>query len=434
MIAILDCNSFYCSCERVFRPTLAGKPVAVLSNNDGCIIARSDEAKDLGVGMASPYFLNKEIIKKHDVAIFSSNYNLYGNMSWRVMETLRMLVGANNVEVYSVDEAFVNLEDVPQKDLEQFVFHIKDTVEMWTGIKVSVGVAPTKVLAKVANRLAKKDKETSKCVMIIDTPEKIADALKQTKVEDVWGVGHQNAEKLRNKKIFNAYDLSIHDLQWVQKFLGGVVGLRLVRELRGEQCIFMEKQLETKKMIMTTRMFGAPVTDINDIKEAVATYTSRAAEKLRRQNCVAKSVGVFIVPKEASNDNHFSHGPTVSAYAKLTVATSLTHELIKLATKLVDEIYKKGRLYKKAGVMLSDILPAESVQGDLFVVQNKKKEKLLMEMMDNMNFSMRNDVLKFASSGLTRNWKMQQNFNSPRYTSRWHEIYNLEDPEHLKRK
>src|ERR1700712_3416431 len=329
MIAILDCNSFYCSCERVFRPTLANKPVAVLSNNDGCIIARSDEAKKLGVGMASPYFLNKEIIKEHDVAIISSNYNLYGNMSWRVMETLRMFVGTQNVEVYSVDEAFINLGDVPEKDLESLVFRIKDTVEMWTGIKVSVGVAPTKVLAKVANRLSKKNKKASKCVMIIDTSEKIENALKQTKVEDVWGVGRQNADKLKNRRWFSAYDLSKVDLQWASKFLGGVVGLRLVRELRGESCIFMEKQLESKKMIMTTRMFGAPVTDINDIKEAVATYTSRAAEKLRRQNCVAKTIGVFIVPKEESHASDFSHGPMISAYAKLPIATSLTHEFIK---------------------------------------------------------------------------------------------------------
>lgn len=428
MIAILDCNSFYCSCERVFRPELATKPVAVLSNNDGCIIARSDEAKELGVGMAAPYFLNKEIIERNNVNIFSSNYNLYGDMSWRVMETLRMLVGVNKVEVYSVDEAFLNLDDVPKQELESFILKLKDTVEMWTGIKVSVGVAPTKVLAKVANRLSKKNKVATNCILIIDTPEKIELALNQTRVEAIWGVGRQSVEKLNAFGIYTAYELSKINPQWAHKFLGGVVGLRLVRELNGEASIFMEKQLEAKKMIMTTRMFGAPVTAINDIKEAVATYTSRAAEKLRRQNGVAKTIGVFIVPKEESHSTNFSHGPSVSGYTTLSVATSLTHELIKQTMKLVESLYEEGCLYKKAGVMLVDILPASSVQANLFVSKNEKKEKILMEMMDNMNFSMRNDVLKFAASGIKRDWKMQQNFNSPRYTSRWHELCELEKP------
>src|SRR5687767_13396485 len=197
MKAIVDCNNFYCSCERLFKPYLDRKPVVVLSNNDGCIISRSDEAKKLGIEMAGPYFMAKPLIKKHDVTVFSSNYNLYGDLSWRVMETLRIILGKQNVEVYSVDEAFLDLSIFPEKDLQRIAEEIKDTVETWTGIKVSIGVAPTKVLAKVANRLSKKYKQTTEGVMVLDTEEKIMNALKQTMVGDIWGVGWQYAQKLK---------------------------------------------------------------------------------------------------------------------------------------------------------------------------------------------------------------------------------------------
>ncbi|MBL0357502.1 MAG: hypothetical protein IPP72_11765 [Chitinophagaceae bacterium] len=209
MKAIVDCNSFYCSCERLFLPHLDKKPVVVLSNNDGCIISRSDEAKAFGVEMAGPYFLAKPLIEKHDVATFSSNYNLYGDLSWRVMETLRMLVGKENVEVYSVDEAFLNLDEFGTGNLEEAGFRIRETVELWTGIKVSVGVAPTKVLSKVANHLAKKNKLATQCVVVLDTKEKIAKALQDTPVGEVWGVGRQYAQKLvEMNAVFTAYDLT----------------------------------------------------------------------------------------------------------------------------------------------------------------------------------------------------------------------------------
>ena len=209
MKAIVDCNSFYCSCERLFRPGLDDKPVVVLSNNDGCIISRSDEAKQLGVEMAGPYFKAKPLIEKYGVSTFSSNYNLYGDLSWRVMETLRMMLGKDNVEVYSVDEAFLNLDEFAEKDLQQVALHIRETVEQWTGIKVSVGVAPTKVLSKVANHLAKKNKIATNCVVVLDTKEKIMTALLNTPIGEVWGVGRQYAQKLiEMNAVFTAFDLT----------------------------------------------------------------------------------------------------------------------------------------------------------------------------------------------------------------------------------
>ncbi len=424
MKAIVDCNSFYCSCERLFRPQLDDKPVVVLSNNDGCIISRSDEAKKLGVEMAGPYFLAKPVIEKYNVATFSSNYNLYGDLSWRVMETLRQMLGKENVEVYSVDEAFLNLDDFTESDFEKIGLAIRKTVEQWTGIKVSVGVAPTKVLCKVANHLAKKNKEATNCVVVLNTKEKIAEALQNTPVNEVWGVGRQYAQKLKEMNaVFTAFDLTKKTEEWAHKNLGGVVGIRLIKELKGEPAIEMEKELTNKKMIATTRMFGSPVKNICDIKEAVATYTSKAAEKLRRQKSAASIISVFVVSREQSHNTYFRHGPTVSSYVTLPVATSSTNELIKPAVLLVDKLFEPGRIYKKAGVMLSGLVPDETIQGNLFAEEKHNGKRLLMDMLDNVNFAMRDDIIKFASSGTTRDWKMRQELRSPRYTTRWNEMF-----------
>ena len=426
MKAIIDCNSFYCSCERLFLPHLDTKPVVVLSNNDGCIISRSDEAKNLGVEMAGPYFKAKPLIEKYDVATFSSNYNLYGDLSWRVMETLRMMLGKDNVEVYSVDEAFLNLDEFAEQDLHQVAVNIKDTVELWTGIKVSVGVAPTKVLSKVANHLAKKNKVATNCVVVLDKKEKISKALQDTPIGEVWGVGRQYAQKLMEMNaVFTAFDLTKKTEEWANKNLGGVVGVRLIKELKGETANEMKDELTVKKMIATTRMFGSPVKNIGDIKEAIATYTSRAAEKLRRQQSAASIISVFVVPKEQSHNTYFSHGPTVSSYVTLPVATSATNELIKPAVKLVDKLYEPGRIYKKAGVILSGLVPDINIQGNLFFSENKNSNRFLMSMLDNVNFAMRDDVLKFAASGTSRDWKMRQELRSPRYTTRWNELFEV---------
>nr|WP_294906176.1 Y-family DNA polymerase [uncultured Lacibacter sp.] len=426
MYAIVDCNNFYCSCERLFKPHLDNKPVVVLSNNDGCIISRSDEAKALGVDMAGPYFMAKPLIKKHDVAVFSSNYNLYGDLSMRVMDTLRAIIGEQHVEVYSVDEAFVDLSIFPTEDLERIARDMRETVEQWTGIKVSIGVAPTKVLAKLANRLSKKNKKETDCVLVLDTEEKIRAGLEKTPVGDIWGVGHQYAKKLKEQWfIDDALQLSKMSEEFGRMHLGGVVGVRLIRELNGIASKDMQDELVTKKMIATTRMFGSPVDNIHDIKEAVATYTSRAAEKLRRQYSAASIISVFVVAKGENHNVTFNRGITHSRYTTLPVATSFTNELIKPAVALVDSLYEKGTLYKKAGVMLSGLVPDASIQGNLFLPETKNNGRLLMDMIDNINFSQRDDVLKFAASGTTRDWKMRQELRSPRYTTRWEELYEV---------
>ena len=425
MKAIIDCNSFYCSCERLFRPHLDRSPVVVLSNNDGCIISRSDEAKALGVEMTGPYFLARPMIDKHKVTVFSSNYNLYGELSWRVMETLRIMLGKENVEVYSVDEAFLDLAGFEGKDLFEVGLHIRQTVEEWTGIKVSVGVAPTKVLCKVANHMAKKEKEKTQCVVVLDTAERIYSALETTPVNELWGVGHQYAQKLKDMHaVFTALDLSRKKPEWTHKNMGGVVGLRLLSELKGEPSIVMKEELKVKKMIATTRMFGHNVTDIADIKEAVATYTSRAAEKLRRQGCAANTITVFVVAKGQDHNTTF-RGNTLTHHTTLPIATSSSNELIKPAVKLVDRLFEKGRQYKKAGVMLSGLVPDNTIQANLFKEEKDNNKRLLMSMLDNVNFSMRNDIVKFAASGTKRDWKMRMEMRSPRYTSRWEEMFQV---------
>lgn len=426
MKAIVDCNSFYCSCERLFRPDLQQKPVVVLSNNDGCIVSRSDEAKAVGVGMAAPYFEARPLIQKHNISVFSSNYNLYGDLSWRVMETLRYLVGdASKVEVYSVDEAFIDLGDIPNESLFDAAMNIRQTVEQWTGISVSIGVAPTKTLAKLANYLAKKNKAATQCVTVLATREEQVTAMKQTRVTNVWGVGGAYAKKLINLGITSAWELSTMPEEWAHSNMGGVTGMRLIRELNGLPSRDMEKPLVSKKMIATTRMFGTPVTNIDDIKEAIATYTSRAAEKLRRQHSAAKVISVFIVPREQNYEVSFRRGATVSSHITLPAATSSTNELIKPAVQLVEGLYEQGKIYKKAGVMLAGLEPDESIQGNLFATGPQKYQRLLMDMMDNINFSMRDDVLKFAASGLARDWKMRQELRSKRYTTRWEELYEV---------
>ena len=424
--AIVDCNSFYCSCERLFVPSLHNQPVVVLSNNDGCIVSRTDEAKALGIGMAGPYYENKEVIEKNKVTVFSSNYNLYGDLSMRVMDSLRSIVGDNNIEVYSVDEAFLNLRDVPMHELEQITLLLKERTEQWTGINVSVGVAPTKVLSKVANRLAKKNKQATNCIMVLDTEEKIQEALQRTSVADVWGVGGRYAYKLKEfYNIQTALQLSKMNEEWARKNLGGVVGVRLIKELNGIPCIKMKDPLEIKKMIATTRMFGKPVYELADLKEAVATYTSRAAEKLRRQCSAAKFIDVFVVTNDQKGKQYEYHPQSRHNYITLPIATSNTHTLISYAVPLVEQLYIKGPKYLKAGVMLSGIVPDVSIQGNLFLPEINNNGKLLMDMIDNINFSQRDDVLKFASSGTTRDWKMRQELRSKRYTTRWNELYEV---------
>jgi DNA polymerase V len=402
------------------------KPVVVLSNNDGCIISRSDEAKMLGVEMAGPYFKAKPIIEKYNIATFSSNYNLYGDMSRRVMDTLRVLAGEKNVEVYSVDESFLNVEHIDKEHLNEYALYMRKIVEQWTGISVSVGIAPTKTLAKIANHFAKENKSATQCIYTLDGFDIIREALKRTAVAEIWGVGRAYIEKLKSYGITNAWELRNVPEQWAYQHMGGVVGVRLIKELKGIPCIGLEPPLVNKKMIATTRMFGKNVSSLCDIKEAIATYTSRTAEKLRRQNSAASVINIFIVAREENHSMNFSRGATISAYDILPVPTSITNDLIAPAIRLAEQIFQQGQKYKKAGVILSGIVPDTSVQGNLFVAAAQNNKRFLMNTLDNINFSMRDDIIKFASSGIDKNWKMRQDYHSPRYTSRWKELRRVD--------
>jgi len=422
MKAIIDCNSFYAACERVFKPSLHGKPVVVLSNNDGCIVSRTDEAKALGIKMAGPYYEAKEILAKHKVSVFSSNYHLYGDMSWRVMETLRHL--CEHVEVYSVDEAFVDMDGIAEEAMWDYGLYIRNTVEEWTGIPVSVGIAPTKTLAKVANHIAKKNKVATQCTVALLTPDQIRYALEMTPVKEVWGIGFRSTEKLQFWGIDTAWKLRNMSEEWAHKNLGGVVGIRLIKELHGEPCIVMKNPLEKKKIIATTRMFGKPVFELKELKEAIATYTTRAAEKLRRQGGVARVINVFVVTND--NTDTYQYNPrTKGVYTTLPVATSLTNELIAHAVPLMDQLYRKGSKYLKAGIMLSSIVPDDAVQYNLFQSPVHNNLRGLMNVVDNVNFSMRDDVIKFARAGTSRNWKMRQEMRSKRHTTRWDELFEV---------
>ncbi|MGI8598683.1 MAG: Y-family DNA polymerase [Chitinophagaceae bacterium] len=422
MMAIVDCNSFYCSCEKVFKPALEHSPVVVLSNNDGCIIARSDEAKALGLNMTGPYFMAKPILEQHDVAVFSSNYNLYGDMSRRVMDVLKHFVGEENVEVYSVDEAFLTLDDFKPEQLLKFATDIRYTVEKWTGVHVSIGIAATKTLAKMVNRVAKANKRITNCVMVLETEQQLTKLLKSTPVGDIWGIGSRYADKLKSLEILTAWDLSKMSEEWARTHMGGVVGVRLIKELNGQEAIVMKDQLVTKKVIATTRMFGKVVTNFKDIQEAVATYTARAAEKLRRQQSAARIIEVFLISQEKIDSPRFKHGPTASVSKILLQPTSCTNELIKPVVQMAEQLFQEGKKYKNAGVILSGLVPDDSIQANMFAEGKGSAGRYLMDMVDNINFSMRDDIVKFASSGTGKRWRMQQNFHSPRYTTRWDEI------------
>jgi DNA polymerase V len=422
--AIVDCNSFYCACERLFQPQLQHAPVVVLSNNDGCIVSRSDEAKQLGINMAIPYFQAKDLIEKNKVHAFSSNYHLYGDLSWRVMETMRQLAPPGCVEVYSVDEAFINLDHIASDQLQDYCVSLKKKIETWTGISVSIGVGPNKVLSKVANRLAKKSKLLTGCVVILNDTKKIQAALQSTPIDDVWGIGYSYSEKLKTYGIHTAYALSIKDLSWGKRFLGGVPGMKLIRELKGMHSHDMQTPRTSKKMIATTRMFGRTVSEWQEIEEALATYATRTAEKLRRQHSAAYGVSVFLLKKTPpqTDISHYHHGRQVSGYVKLDNPSNLTPDIIKAAVALGKSLYEQGELYKKAGVILSDFVPDNALQTNLFVAPKDQNRKKLMNVIDNMNAAFRDDILKFATSGTQKNWKMRSERRSKRYTTRWDEL------------
>ncbi len=418
MKAIVDCNSFYASCEQVFRPDWKGKPIVVLSNNDGCIIARNDEAKRLGIAMGEPFFKAKDEIRAKNILVCSSNYALYGDLSKRVMETL--LYFCPEIEVYSVDEAFLDIESIPKNQRKDYATTVKNSVFQWTGIPVSIGIAPTKTLAKVANRICKKHKALYSGVFVLETETEISDALMHTSIEDVWGVGRSNSKKLRFWGIDTALKLSQKDTAWAKKHLGGVVGVRLINELNGIPCIELGEGLDVKKMIASTRSFGKAVTALSDLKEAIATYTARAAEKLRIQESAAGAIQVFF------RSDKFDYAIPYHKHTQFSIlssATANTNELILEAQKLTEKGFQPGVSYKKAGVCLFMLVPDCAIQKNLFdPVESNPQVIKLNKTMDMLNRKLGRDTVKFASVGLTQDWKTRCEERSPEYTTKWKDI------------
>jgi DNA polymerase V len=416
-IAIVDCNNFYASCERIFNPKLAGKPIIVLSNNDGVIVALSNEAKQIGIKGFMPLFKVQDLVKKYDVAVFSSNYTLYGDISHRIMTTLEQF--SPNVEIYSVDEAFIYLDGMSNKDLTAYSHEIRNTIKKWIGIPVSVGIAETKTLAKLANRRAKKNSQYNGVLNLINNPE-TENHLKSVEVADVWGVGRQYTKVLNCHHIYTAYDLSKADNNWIKKKMT-VQGLRTVMELNGIPCITGDFTPPDKKGIISSRSFGNYVTEKNQLAEAVASYTSRAAEKLRQQKSVANVISVFLRTNPFKETQQYHKGCQVI----LPVPTDFTNELIESAMKGLDQIYRPDFLYQKAGIMLTGIVPKSSLQISLFDNVNREKNQKLSDVMDKLNLEYGTGTIFYASSGTKKNWSMKRELKSPQYTTRWDEIPNV---------
>jgi len=416
IFALIDCNSFYASCEKVFDPALKDKPVVVLSNNDGCIVALSKEAKILGIQRGTPLFKCEDIISKHDVKVFSSNYALYGDMSRRVMETLAMF--SPDIEVYSIDEAFMSLDGFDAKyDLTQYARKIKYTVEKWTGLPVSIGLGTTKTLAKLANDVAKKTPEHKGVFNLYNNPQ-FDEILKKVPVSDIWGIGGRYAKLLIGNGISTAYQLKCAPDIWIKKYMK-ITGLFTVRELRGEACISLAEVEQSKKGILCSRSFGRHVESIEDLSEAVSTYATRAGEKLRAQDSVASFISVFLSTNPYTDTAQYSN----IASSELPSPTASTPELIKHALMNLRRIYRPGFIYKKAGVYLTGIQNADAVQLNIFKPQSEaSKNEGLMRAIDKINRSFGRDTVKFASSGITQGWGMRQLRKSPRYTTQWSDI------------
>lgn len=420
MFALIDCNNFYASCERVFRPDLVGKSVVVLSNNDGCVIARSNEAKAIGIPMGAPAFENEALFKEHHVNVFSANFALYGDMSHRVMSILEEY--SPEMEIYSIDEAFLKLKNFERFNLYDHGKSMRNKVVQWTGIPVSVGIAPTKSLAKLANRIAKKFPEKTGGVYIIDSEEKRIKALKWLKVEDVWGIGRQHAKKLNNKGVKTAYDFTLLDPFWVQKNMA-IVGVRLQKDLCGIPILDMETT-QPKKNIATTRTFEKNHKEFSEIAERVTTFAVSCAEKLRQQKSCCNSLLVFLHTNGHRKDlEQYSRNIVLN----LPFSTNSAIELAKYATLGLQKIFKEGLQYKKAGVIVMDFTPEENHQLALFENRNEKHIPL-MQVIDKLNASFGQQKVKLASQDPERVWKMKQEKLSPRYTTQLSDVITIHCP------
>jgi DNA polymerase V len=415
VFALADCNNFYVSCERVFRPALEGVPVVVLSNNDGCIIARSDEAKALGFAMGDPYHLNREKLARHGVAVFSSNYALYGDMSRRVMDTLGMFTP--EIELYSIDEAFLNLAGFERRGLTAYAQQIRATVRRHTGIPVSIGLGPTKTLAKVANYVAKARPDTDGVCNLSGAD--MDHALAEIEVGEVWGVGPRWAKWLEGQGIATALDLKRADPKAIRRKMT-VVGERIVYELNGRSCLPLELVTPPRQGLTVSRSFGQPLTALHPIKEALVQFTGRAAEKLRRQGFMAAQVMVFVTTNRFSATRPlYANSATVT----LPYPTDFTPDLVEAAAGLLETLYRPGFHYQKCGVMLLDLSPGTIVQADLFDPRDRARQERLVRALDASNTDYGARTVHVGDIGGSRPaWAMRQAFRSPRYTTNWQEL------------
>lgn len=420
MYALVDCNNFYASCERLFQPHLIGRPVVVLSNNDGCVIARSDEAKDLGVVMGTPAYMFDDFFKKHNVAVYSSNYTLYGDMSNRVMTILASFVP--QLELYSIDEAFLDMSQMAYTDLLALGLQIRTTVMQHTGIPVTVGIAPTRALAKMANRYAKK-KYKALGVFYAANNKLLEDMLEFTEVEGIWGIGRQHALLLRNKKVCTAKEFTLLPAQWVRQQMS-VVGLRLWNELRGTPSFKWEFTPKAKKNICTSRSLGKLTNNYGILTEAISNHAAVCALKLRNQNSVCKKVQVFIATNpHKTQHNQYSHSITLEC----ATPTQLTGEIIGYALKGLEIIFQKEKyLYMKCGVLLLDVVPADAIQASMFDSADRQQDKKALLAMDAINAVMGKDMVRMAVQRFDKRYKLRAKHLSKRYTTRIDEILNIQ--------
>ncbi len=420
MIALVDCNNFYASCERLFSPALKDRPVVVLSNNDGCVIARSNEAKAIGIEMGAPAFMMEEMLRENKVAVFSSNYTLYGDLSNRVMQTLKTFTPL--VEVYSIDEAFLDLDGLKYQDLFQLGQTIRERIMNDIGLPVTIGMAPTKTLAKMANRFAKKERKNTGVYLAQDKWQ-VDELLAYTQVGDIWGIGGQHTKRLLRNRIFTGADLVNVNEEWVRKNMT-VMGQRLLNELRGIPCIKWEDTPPPKKGICTARSFGQLLSDKKDIAEALANYANTCAAKLRKQNSCANLVHVFIQTNtHRTQDKQYFRSVSLQA----PIATNNSADIISIALKGLDIIYRPGYKFKKVGVMLLDLVPEKTVQMSIFETRDNEKGKAVMKAYDHVNSRFGKDLLRFAVQGYKRKWKLRQLRLSPCYTTDINQVLTIKN-------
>ena len=413
VFALIDCNNFYVSCERVFDPSLINKPVVVLSNNDGCIISRSNEAKSLNIPMGAPLHLYKNIIDSNKVKVYSSNYPLYGDMSNRVMTSLLEL--KSELEIYSIDEAFLKINKYDHSNVEHNILRMRKNILMWTGIPVSIGLGPTKTLAKIANSIAKKSQSG---VFNLNTEDKQNSILKNINVEDIWGISRRWGSKLRMIGIGNALDLRDASANRIRQYLGVVVQ-RIVYELRGISCLDIDKILP-KKNIMCSRSFGNPVNSKTIIKDFITEYAMRATEKVRQQNSRAQGIYIFLQTNRFKKEKQYNSGIMFG----LNFPCCDTSIIIKLALKAVDQIYQSGYSYHKAGIMMLDLIPSDIHQKDLFQKTNYSLSDQRMKVIDFLNNKFGSGIITHGKvKRKDRNkWKSKSFYLSPRYTTQWDEL------------